>query len=71
MLTTDQILKAARLMEQIPDRPRSLRSSRLLKPKQQHCSICGRFMRRVQGRSDVWLCPKVFYDDYAGGYEHG
>ena len=33
--------------------------------KYKNCSFCGRFVDK-NGR-----CPKVFYDDYAGAWEHG
>ena len=35
------------------------------RPKPRNCAFCGRFLNK-QGR-----CPKGFYDDYAGAWEHG
>lgn len=31
------------------------------------CGCCGRFLKRYV---DGWRCVKVFYDNYAGGWEH-
>ncbi len=35
------------------------------KTKPARCSICNRFLRKDG------TCVKVFYDDYAGAWEHG
>lgn len=33
-----------------------------------NCPVCGRFMQiRISGRRQ---CPKVFSDDYSGGWDH-
>ena len=39
------------------------------KPKHPKCEVCGRFMKR-QTVGDGWRCPKLFFDDYAGGWDH-
>lgn len=35
------------------------------------CSLCGRFLRRRFPGTDIELvCPKAFWDSYAGAWEH-
>lgn len=42
-----------------------------LSPRPPNCPDCGRFMRKNwDGLKYTWRCPKVFYDDYQGGWTH-
>jgi hypothetical protein len=44
---------------------RALRKKAESETKRKNCQWCGRFVN-TEGR-----CPKIFYDDYSGGWEHG
>lgn len=59
----DREHRRASLDAEIQDEPEPPEAPRITSHR--HCVYCGRFLSR-DGR-----CPKVFYDDYAGAWEHG
>ena len=40
--------------------------------KRKNCPICGLFMRHIKTRTDhlEWMCRRLTYDDYLGGWDH-